>query len=994
MDLGVVATNDVHYIRREDARAHDVLLCIQTNALVNERNRMRMSDDSYYFRTPEEMAALFHEVPEALRNTVRIAEMCELSLDFRTYHLPHFPVPEGYDAQSYLRHLCEEGLKWRYGERADAPEVRERLEHELKVIHEMGFDTYFLIVWDLCRFAREQGIWWNVRGSGAGSIVAYAMGITNLDPLAHNLIFERFLNPGRVTMPDIDLDFPDDCRDEMIRYAIAKYGQQNVAQIITFGTLGAKAAIRDVGRAMDIPAPEVDHVARLIPGGPKVRIDEALEKVPELRQLYEEKDYIRDLVDTARSLEGVARHASTHAAGVIVADRPLVEYTPLHRPTGGDEQFGAVTQYPMEHLEAIGLLKIDFLGLSTLTIMRKACELIREHHGVSLDLNTIPVEDPKAFELLSSGEVTGVFQVESAGMRRVLRNMRPTRFEHIVATISLYRPGPMEYIDTYIRRMHGKEPVEFRHPSLEPILGSTYGICVYQEQIIQMATQLAGYSAADADLMRRAVGKKKKEELLKHRQRFVEGAVQRGIPRDVAEGIFDDIEYFARYGFNRAHAADYAVLTCQTAYLKAHYPVEYMTALLTVERHNLDKVGLLAAECRRMGIPILPPDVNHSDLEFTIEEVEEEGERKRGIRFALSAIKNVGEGAAALIVEARKAGGPFRDLEDLAHRVDLRQVNRRVLECLVRVGALDAFGHRTQILAVLDKLVDLSADVHQRREIGQISMFDLDSSLPVAGAASAVYPLPEVPPARQRIRLAWEKELAGTYLTSHPFQQAAAELRGVVTHSSAELREEADGQKVTVAGVLVRATEILTRKGDPMLFATLEDLQGEIEVTVFPRVFRETRDLWQQDKVLVVSGTLRQDPARGEVKVLADAVRDRVTVVRPNHANEEQVPRHMWVRLPRGKDVKEDARRLGEIYRLVSAYPGPDRISLLVPNDLGLVQLDFPNLQIGYCPELARKLRDLVGDGAVRVSRGGVDAEAGWPPAASGVGSVQDEKGA
>ncbi|MGQ9567488.1 MAG: DNA polymerase III subunit alpha [Anaerolineae bacterium] len=990
--LGVVATNDVHYLRQEDARAHDILLCIQTNALVNQRDRMRMSDDSYYFRTPEEMEALFSEVPEALRNTARIAEMCEVTLDFQTYHLPHFSVPEGYDAPSYLRHLCEEGLRRRYGARAEDPEVRERLEHELQVIHEMGFDTYFLIVWDLCRFAQERDIWWNVRGSAAGSIVAYAMGITNLDPLAHNLIFERFLNPGRVTMPDIDLDFPDDRRDEMIHYAIAKYGRENVAQIITFGTLGAKAAIRDVGRAMDIPAPEVDYVARLIPGGSKVRIDDALERTPELRQLYEEKDYIRDLVEMARSLEGVARHASTHAAGVIVADRPLVEYTPLHRPTGGDEQLGAITQYPMEHLEAIGLLKIDFLGLSTLTIMRKACDLIREHHGVALDLHTIPVEDPEAFALLSSGEVTGVFQVESAGMRRVLRSMQPSRFEHIIATLSLYRPGPMEYIDTYIRRMHGQEPVEYRHPSLEPILAPTYGICVYQEQIIQMAMQLAGYSAADADLMRRAVGKKKKEELLQHRQRFVEGAVERGIPRDVAEAIFDDIEYFARYGFNRAHAADYAVLTCQTAYLKAHYPVEYMAALLTVERHNLDKVGQLAAECRRMGIPLLPPDVNQSDLEFTIEEVvEADGTCKRGIRFALSAIKNVGEGAAGLIVEARKAGGPFRDLEDLAHRVDLRQLNRRVLECLVRVGAMDAFGHRNQVLAVLDKLMALSADVHQRRALGQISMFDLDSALPVAGAASAIYPLPEVPPARRRTCLAWEKELAGTYLTSHPFQQAARELRGLVTHSSADLREEADGQKVTVAGVLVRATEILTRKGEPMLFATLEDLQGEVEVTVFPRVYQETRDLWQQDKILIVAGTLRRDEAKGEPKVLCDSVRDHVVVARPATENGELPPRHVWVRLPRGKDVKEDARRLGEIYTLVCSYPGKDRLSLLVPNDLGLVQLDFPNVQFGYCPELERRLRDLVGEGTIRVSLSGLGA--GWPPGATGLGAGQNEKG-
>ena len=963
--LKVIATNDVHYIRQEDAAAQDVLLCIQTNSVVNDTQRMRMSDASYYMRTPAEMRALFGEVPGALSNTLLVAEMCNVQLDFRTYHLPHFPVPGGHDAPSYLRQVCEEGLKHRYDERADSPEVRERLEHELRVIHKMGFDTYFLIVWDLCRFAREQGIWWNVRGSGAGSIVAYAMGITNLDPLEHQLIFERFLNPGRVTMPDIDLDFPDDCRDEMIRYTVEKYGRDNVAQIITFGTLGAKAAIRDVGRAMDIPLPEVDRVARLVPFGPKVRIDDALAKVPELQELCQKEDYIRRLVETARSLEGVARHASTHAAGVIVADRPLVEYTPLHRPTGGDEQVGAITQYPMEQLEAIGLLKIDFLGLSILTIMRKACDLIREHHGVGLNLENIPIGDPKAFELLSSGEVTGVFQVESAGMRRVLRTMKPTQFEHIVATISLYRPGPMEYIDTYIRRMHGEEPVEYRHPSLEPILSSTYGICVYQEQIIQMATQLAGYSAADADLMRRAVGKKKKAELLRHRKRFVAGAVERGMPREVAEQVFDDIEYFARYGFNRAHAADYAVLTCQTAYLKAHYPVEHMAALLTVERHNTEKLGQLVAECRRMGIRILPADVNVSDLEFTIEKTADG--KDRCIRFGLGAIKNVGEGAAQLIVEARKAGGPFRDLEDLAHRVDLRQVNKRVLECLVRVGALDAFGTRAQLLAVLDKLVSLSADVHQRREVGQISMFDLDSAFSLAKAASAIYPLPKVPEVRRRYCLTWEKELAGTYLTSHPFQQAATELSGVVTHASVDLTEEVNGQKVTVAGVVVRCTEILTRRGEPMLFATLEDLQGEIEIVVFPRVFRGTKELWAEDKVLVVSGTAQWNADEGEAKILCDHVQDSITLVSAGGESGKAHPRHVKIRLQRGKDLEEDARRLGQVYALVTSYPGEDRFSLLVPHDAGLVQLDFPNVQFGFCPELERKLAEALGEGAMQV---------------------------
>ncbi len=573
-DLPLVATNDVHYARREEAHIHDVLLCIQTGKTANEPNRMRMEGDSFYLKSAEEMAVLFSEVPEALTNTLRITEMCELELKFGHYHLPPFEVQGGHDAQSYLRHLCEDGLQRRYA--VITPQIRERLEYELDIIHRMGFDTYFLIVWDLCRFSQEQNIWWNVRGSGASSIVAYSLGITNLEPLQHGLIFERFLNLGRVTMPDIDLDYPDDQRDQLIRYTIEKYGHEQVAQIITFGTMGAKAAIRDVGRALDYPLPEVDRIARLVPTGPKVKLDRALQEVPELREAYETQEHIRRLIDTARGVEGNVRHASTHAAGVIVSDVPLVEYTPLNRPTrGGDGgEIGVVTQYTMEELEELGLLKIDFLGLSTLTVMRRACELIRQRHSVNLNLGNIPTDDPAIYDLLSQGDVMGIFQVEGQGMRRVLMKMQPTQFDHIIATISLFRPGPMEYIDDYIDRLHGRKQVEYRHPSLEPTLQETYGIIVYQEQIIRILTDVAGYAPADADQVRKAVGKKKKAALLKHRASFVKGAMEHGgLPHETAEAIFDDIEYFARYGFNKAHAADYAVPTCQTAYLKAKYPV-------------------------------------------------------------------------------------------------------------------------------------------------------------------------------------------------------------------------------------------------------------------------------------------------------------------------------------------------------------------------------------------------------------------------------------
>ncbi|HIP96825.1 MAG TPA: DNA polymerase III subunit alpha [Anaerolineae bacterium] len=962
LDIPLVATNDVHYVRAEDARAHEILLCIQTNTTIYDPKRMRMGDESFYLKSTEEMAALFADVPQALENTLRIAEMCEVDLEPTGYHLPPFEVPPGFDAQSYLRHLCEEGLKRRYPVITD--EIRARLEYELKVIHEMGFDTYFLIVWDLCRFARERGIWWNVRGSGAGSIVAYSMGITNLNPLRYSLIFERFLNPGRVTMPDIDLDFPDDRRDEMIHYTIEKYGADKVAQIITFGTMGARAAIRDAGRALDLPLGEVDRVAKLIPYGPKVKIANGLEQVAELRELYESTDYVRQLIDTARSLEGVSRHASTHAAGVVVADKPLVNYTPLHRPpkAGG----GVMTQFTMEVLESIGLLKIDFLGLATLTVMRRACELIRRRHGIELTLDTIPVDDPAIYELLSRGDVLGLFQVESAGMRRVLTTMKPTRLEHIIAVVALYRPGPMEYIDTYINRMHGREPVTYRHPKLEPILAETYGIIVFQEQIIHILTDLAGYSAAEADLVRRAVGKKKKEALLKHRKTFVQGAVEHGgLPRETAEAIFDDIEYFARYGFNKAHAADYAVLTCQTAYLKARYPVEYMAALLSVERHNTDKVGAFVAECRRMQIEVLPPDVNHSALDFAIEERPgKDGQTVEAIRFGLGAVKNVGEGPVTTIIAARREGGPFKNLDDFCQRVDLRQVNRRVLECLIKVGALDAFGPRAALLDVIDQMLALSQGVHQAREVGQLSMFDLDSGL-VPASAVAIR-LPDAPEVSRREKLTWEKELVGVYVSEHPLQRIAADLRETVTAFCGQIDEEMAGQSVTVAGVVSWVRPHTTRRGEPMAFVHLEDLQGSIEVIVFPRVFKETRDLWQPDKILIVRG--RVDAKGRAPKILCESVRDHVTV---NHVVDEnhhaETSRHLRITIARSGDHERDIALLAQVHELLVGYQGDDRFSLHVPNGTRWIQLDFPNDTTRYCPELEAALSRLPGVSDVRV---------------------------
>ncbi len=880
MEVPLVATNDIHYTKREQADAHDILLCIQTSKTVNESNRMRMSDPSYYMRSPEEMWELYGDVPEALENTLKIADQCDVTLQFAPpYHLPTFPVPEGYtDSESYLHHLCDEGLRWRYGERAQDPDVQERMTYELGIIHDMGFDDYFLIVWDLCEAAKERDIWWNVRGSGAGSIVAYTLGITSVDPLKNRLLFERFLNPARVNMPDIDLDYPDDRREELIAYTVDRYGDDHVAQIITFGTLGARAAIRDVGRAMDIPLSEVDRVARLIPAvpGKPVSISQALEQVQDLKAIYDNTPYIKKLLDTATQVEGVARHASTHAAGVIISDKPTVEYMPLHRPTKGDAEshIGSVSQWPMEIVDAMGMLKVDFLGLRTLTHMRKACELIEKEGGSKLDLTTIPYErmpdDPKKdanvkalYDLLASGDTTGVFQVEGAGMRRTLRELQPSQFQHIVAVLALYRPGPLENIPTYIRRMHGKEEVQYRHPVLAEILDDTYGIIVYQEQIMQIAVEMAGYKAGEADMIRKAVAKKKKALMEKHKKKFRVGAVKRGIPAETADAVWGDIEFFARYGFNRGHATDYAVITAQTAYLKAHYPLEFMTALMTTERHNVEKVGRLIVEARRSGMEVLGPNINYSDLEFTIEH---RGEGNLVIRIGLSAIKNVGDEAMRLIVEARKAEGPFESLDDLADRVDLRKLNRKALECLIQAGALDDFGERPALLTVVEAMLSSSGSIHEAREVGQITLFGLMDTTDTIQVPDAYPPIPH------RQLLDWEKELLGTYLSEHPMEEQERQLlaQDMVSTTIDRIATETLGNQLTLVGMVQRVRRITTKKGDAMAFATLEGPGGMLDVVVFPRTFERFKGLLIQGRVLVVSGKLDSRQDREEHPLLAD----------------------------------------------------------------------------------------------------------------------------
>lgn len=872
-----VATNDVHYVKPEDARLQDILLCVQTGSLFTEPRRMRMSGSDFYLRSTEEMQSLFAEVPEALANTVLIAERCNVDLSRKGYHLPEFEVPEGYTTQSYLRELCEKGLERRYPGHSQDPAIRQRMEHELRVIDKMGFNAYFLIVWDLCRHAKETNIWYNARGSAAGSVVAYALDITLVDPFEHNLIFERFLNEDRISMPDIDLDFQDDKRYLMMEYCRQRYGEDMVAAIITFNKLKARAAVRDVGRVLDVPLSEVDRIAKLIPNipGKPVTIAEALETIPEFAAEYKGKPYVKELVDTAQQMEGVIRGAGTHAAGVVIADRPIIEYVPLNRPTGAnaeDTPIRMLTQFEMSTLEGLGLLKVDFLGLSTLTIIERACTVIEARHGVHLDLYNIPVDDPATYELLGRGETAGVFQFEGAGMRRWMMAMKPKAVENAVAMVALFRPGPMEFIPTYIARMHGKEPVSFAHPALESIFAETYGIPVYQEQLMSAVMQVAGYSASEADDLRKAIAKKIEDKLKKHRKKFVAGAVKLGIEEATAESIFAEWENFARYGFNKAHAADYGVLAVQTAYLKTHYPVEYMTALLSVSLGDTDKVAYYVSDCRRMGISVLPPDVNASHWGFRIQDLED---GQAVIRFGLGAIKNVGQAAVEAIIAGR-GDQPFTSLTDLGDRVDLRLVGKRALEYLTKAGALDALGSRHAILDVLDQVIATSASQFHAREVGQLTFFEGGA---VSGGELVLAAHDDANEFTRRERLNWERELIGLYVSDHPLNPMMAELAAVVTHFASELSVLEAEARIRVAGLVKNFRAFPSKRGKMMAFATIEDPNGVIDLVIFPTVWERFSGLVQLDKLIVVEG--RVDNQNGETKILVDKIDNKLNVVVP-----------------------------------------------------------------------------------------------------------------
>ncbi|EOD00856.1 DNA polymerase III subunit alpha [Caldisalinibacter kiritimatiensis] len=920
-DIPLVITNDLHYIKREDAKVHDALLCIQTGKTVDDENRMKFPTSEFYLKSPKEMKELIPNVPEAIENTVKIAKRCNVELDFDTLHLPKFDIPEGYTNSEYLRKLCYEGLEKRYDNITD--KIKDRLEHELNVIESMGYVDYFLIVWDFIRYAKENKIMVGPgRGSAAGSLVAYTLGIIDIDPLKYGLIFERFLNPERVTMPDIDIDFCYERREEVIDYVVEKYGKDKVAQIVTFGTMAARGAIRDVGRVLNMSYGEVDSIAKLVPMELGITIDKALEMNKELRELYETDERAKELIDLARKVEGLPRHTSIHAAGVVISKMPITEYVPLSR-----NKDSITTQYTMTELEELGLLKMDFLGLRTLTVIRDAIDLIEQNHGVKVDFSNSKYDDPRVYEMFSRGETLGVFQFESAGMRHFLKELKPTNFENIIAANSLFRPGPMSQIPRYIKNKNAPDKIEYIHEKLEPILNVTYGCMVYQEQVMQIVREIGGFSMGRSDLVRRAMGKKKMDVMEQERKHFIygkkdedgdieiPGAIRNGVDEDTANKIYDDMIDFAKYAFNKSHSAAYAVLAYQTAWLKYYYPVEFIAALITSVMGSTSSVSMYIQECKRLDIEILPPDVNESYEKFTV--------NNDCIRFGLAAVKNVGTSAIRSIVEARKNGGKFISFMDFCQRVDLNCVNKRTVESLIKCGAFDSLGaNRAQLLAVYEKIID---GVHQDRKRnikGQFSLFDTMKTTDNVNVKEDK--LPDVKEFPEKTLLSMEKEMLGIYISGHPLSSYEKEITNISNMNTGEISElveklrsgdkqlangnfKGDGSYIVIGGLIARKQNKTTKNNNIMAFATLEDLYGNIELIIFPRTYEKYSKYIYEDSIVVVEGKLSINE-EDDPKIIAEKVTPLVKIQK----------KRLYLKISQDETLK----KLDDIKRILKNYTG------------------------------------------------------------------------
>lgn len=934
-DLGLVATNDSHYTNRNDSEFHDVLLCIQMGKTVDEENRMRFPNDNFYLKSPEEMEKLFGAYRGAIENTVKIAERCQVDFVFGQLHLPVFPVPDGMTDESYLRKLCKERLNDRY---ATVTKLEtERLDYELSVIHKMGYDSYFLIVWDFINYAKNHDIAVGPgRGSAAGSIVAYLLGITNIDPLKYDLLFERFLNPDRVTMPDIDIDFCYVKREKVIEYVVERYGSERVAQIITFGTMAAKGAIRDVGRALNMTYSEVDRIAKMIPAELNMTIDKALKSNPELQNAYQEEPAVTKLVDFARDVEGLPRHASTHAAGVVIARDPLTDYVPIQVSADGF----AVTQYDKDRVEELGLLKMDFLGLRTLTVISDALVLIKENRGVKVDIDAIDLEDEKTAQMLSNGDTVGVFQMESSGMTTLVKELKPNGFADIIPLVALYRPGPLGsgMVTDFINGRHGRKEVKYLHPLLEPILKETFGVILYQEQVMQIVQVLAGFTLGQADLLRRAMGKKKHSILAAQRENFLNGARSNGIDEALAIEIFDLMAHFADYGFNKSHSAAYAMVAYQTAYLKAHYPNEFMAAMLSSVMGTSDKVGYYIEYCRHQGIQVLPPDINASKASFSVD--------REAIRFGMAAVKNVGENAIESIIKAREKEDKFTSLVDFCTRVDMRVVNKRVIESLIKCGAFDSQGaKRSQLLAVLDKAVEAAGSRQRDAASGQIGLFGEEEMSEVEDVA-----LPNIEEMPKEQILALEKEITGFYITGHPLDKYRERMQQFMTIESLTETEKMDGKIVKIAGLIVNSKRISTKKGETMCFIEVEDFTNKIEVVVFPKVFYQSINVLIPDTPVIVSGRLNVNEE--SAKILADSIM--------NFDEYEPVIR---IRIRKSQETEDIFSELKEIFE---SYGGKNMVYLHLVDSRKVIKTEE---KFWFAPieEAINKIEMILGKGAVQI---------------------------
>jgi DNA polymerase-3 subunit alpha len=871
--IPIVATNDSHYLKPEDAQAQDILMLINTGAKPDDPERLTMKADDFSLRKPQQMINDFKDFPEAIESTQKIKEACNFELELGKITLPEFSLPPDKNADQYLRELCFEGLKKRRSSIKNQKGARKRLEYELSIIQKTGFASYFLIVADLVNWAKNHGIVTGPgRGSVGGSIVAYLTGITEVNPLDYNLLFERFLNPDRISMPDIDLDFTDTRRDEVIQYVSQKYGKDKVAQIITFGTMAARAVVRDVGRVLGYPYSFCDKIAKTIPFG--FSLDQSLAQVEEFKDLYQSDQKVQKLVDLSKKLEGVARHASTHACGVVISPKPLTEYLPLQHPTQNDKSI--VTQYEMHSIEDLGLLKMDFLGLKNLTIIENTLRAVKRNKGVEIDINNIRKDDKKTYKLLQKGNTTSVFQLESSGMKRYLKQLKPTKFEDIVAMLALYRPGPIKFIPEYIERKHGRRKIKYLHPKLKPILESTYGVCIFQEQLMQIAQQLAGFSMAEADFLRKAVGKKIKSLLLEQKEKMIQGMEKNGIDKSVAQKIWEWILPFARYGFNRAHSLAYGIIAYQTAYLKAHFPVEFMASVFASESQDVERIAFLIEECKRMGIEVLPPDINESFENFSVS-------GKNQIRFGLLAIKNVGHNVVEAIVKEREKNGKFESISDFISRIDSKDLNKKSMEALIKAGVFDKLEERGKLLGNLERLLEFSRESQKAKANGQIGLF--------GGAKINSIALAPAPKAKPKQKLDWEKELLGLYISGHPLNplkkilgKKTVPIKKIYDHLSEESHQSpislpnpfskriVPGARIRIGGVISGIKKIVTRNGKPMLFLKIEDLTEKIEVVVFPTVAEKNPYPLEENKTVFIKGHL--DIRDDSPKIIAQEIEE------------------------------------------------------------------------------------------------------------------------